>query len=58
MKIGTVLKLTKKNFKDEELTLELFPTIRQTVKIYVIANSMSTDKKLSKDQILNFLKKV
>ena len=50
-----LLRLNKKNFEDEELQHEPFLTTRQTIKICnVIANSMSTDVKLSKDQILKF----
>ena len=51
-KIGTILRLNKKNFKDEELPHELFPTTRQTTKMRnTFANNMSTDIKLSKAQI-------
>ena len=51
-KIGTILRLNKKNFKDEELPYELFLTTRQTTKIRnACANNMSTDIKLSKAQI-------
>ena len=50
-KIGTILRLNKKNFEDEELSHELFPTTRQTTKIRIdFANNMSTDLKLSKVQ--------
>ena len=56
---GTMLTLTKKNFEDEELPNELFLTTTKTINIgTVIANSMSRDTKLSKDQISNFLKEV
>ena len=49
-KTGTISKLNKKNFEDEELPNEL-PT-RQTTKIRnAFANNMSTDIKLSKVQI-------
>ena len=51
-KTGTILRLNKKNFEDEKLLHELFLTTRQTTKIRnVFANNMSTDIKLSKDQI-------
>ena len=50
-KTGTILKLNKKNFEDEELPPELFLT-RQTTKIgNTFANNISTDIKLSKAQI-------
>ena len=51
-KIGTILRLNKKNFEYEELPDELFLTTRQTTKIgNAFANNMSTDLKLSKAQI-------
>ena len=51
-KTGTILRLSKKNFKDGELVYELFLTTRQTTKIKnVFANNMSTDVKLTKSQI-------
>ena len=51
-KTGTILRLNKKNFEDEELPHELFLTTRQTTKIRnAFANSMWTDIKLSKAQI-------
>ena len=51
-KTGTILRLNKKNFEDEELPHELFLTTRQTSKIRnAFANNMSTDIKLSKAQI-------
>ena len=47
-KTGTILRLNKKNFEDEELPHELFLTTRQTTKIRnALANNMSTDIKLS-----------
>ena len=49
-KTGTILRLIKKNFDDEELPHELLLTIRQTAKIRN-ANNMSTDIKFSKGQI-------
>ena len=49
---GTILRLNKKNFEDEELPHALFLTTRQTTKIRnAFANNMSTDIKLSKAQI-------
>ena len=51
-KAGTILRLNKKNFVDEELPHELFLTTRQTTKIRnAFANNMATDIKLSKAQI-------
>ena len=34
-KTGTILRLKKKNFEDEELPHKLFPTTRQTTKIRI-----------------------
>ena len=49
---GTILRLNKKNFEDEELPHELFLTTRQTAKIRNdFTNNMSTDMKLSNAQI-------
>ena len=51
---GTILRLNKKNFEDEELSYKLFLTTRQTNKTKdkkVFTNNMSTDIKLSKAQI-------
>ena len=51
-KTGTILKIIKKNFEDEELPRELFLTRRQTTKIKnAFVNNMSTDIKLSKAQV-------
>ena len=53
-KTGTILRLNKKNFEDEELSYKLFLTTRQTNKTKdkkVFTNNMSTDIKLSKAQI-------
>ena len=48
----TILRITKKNFQDEELPLELFLTTWQTTKIRnAFANTMLTDTKLRKGQI-------
>ena len=51
-KIGTKLRLNKRNVEDKELPHEFFLTTRQTTKIRnVFANNMSTDIKFSKTQI-------
>ena len=51
-KTGTILRLNKKNFEDEELPHELFLTTRQITKIRnAFANNMSTDTNFSKAQI-------
>ena len=51
-KTGTILRLNKKNFEDEELPHEFFLTIIQTTKLRnAFANNISTDIKLSKAQI-------
>ena len=51
-KTGTMLRLNKKKFEDEELPHELFLTGRQTTKIRnAFSNNISTDIKLSKAQI-------
>ena len=51
-KTGTILKINKKNFEDEELRHELFLTTKQTTKTRnAFANNMSRDIKLSKAQI-------
>ena len=51
-KAGTISRLNKKNFEDEELPRELFLTTRQTTKIRnAFANNKSTDIKLSEAQI-------
>ena len=51
-KKGAVLRLNVKNF---ELPSELFVTTRHSIKICTaIANNMSANIKLSKDQILKF----
>ena len=45
---GTILRLNKNNFEDEEWVYELFLTTRQTTKIrYVFANNISIGIKLS-----------
>ena len=50
-KTGTVLRLNKKNFDDEELAHELSLTTRQTTKIRnAFTNNISTDINLSKAQ--------
>ena len=49
-RIGTTLRITKKNFQDEEFLDELFLTTRQKTKIRnAFASNISTDIKLSKD---------
>ena len=51
-KTGTILRLNKKNFEDEELSHESFLTTRKTTKIRnAFANNMPADIKLSKAQI-------
>ena len=46
---ATTLRITKKNFQDDELPHELFLTTREKTKITnTFANNMSTDIKLSK----------
>ena len=52
-KAGTIFRFNKRNFEDEELPHEFFLTTRQTTKLRnVFANNVSTDKKISKTQIL------
>ena len=52
-KTGTILRLNKKNFEDEELPHELFLTTRQATKIRnAFANNMSTDIKLPHELFL------
>ena len=51
-KTGTILRLYKESFEDEEFPHELFLTTRQTTKTKnAFANNMTTDKNLSKTQI-------
>ena len=51
-KTGTMLRLNKKNYQDEEWLHKLFLTTRQTIRQrHAFANNMSTDMKLSKAQI-------
>ena len=55
-KTGTILRINKKNFQDEELPHELYPTTCQTTKIKnAFANNMSTDIKLKKTQIFTII---
>ena len=55
-KTGTILRINKKNFEDENLPHELFLTIRQTSKVRnAFANNMSTDIKLSNAQIFKII---
>ena len=50
-KIGTILRINKKNFEDDKLPHELFPTTKQTSQIRnAFANNISIDVKLSKVQ--------
>ena len=56
-KKGTILRLSKKKFEDQELPHELCLTARQTAKIRnAFANNMSTDIKLSKAQISKIIR--
>ena len=51
-KTGETLRITKKNFQDEELSHKLFLTTRQTTKLRnAFANNMSPDIKLSQAQM-------
>ena len=51
-KTGTILRLNKKNFEDEELSHELFLITRQITKTKdAFANNILTDLKFSKTQI-------
>ena len=52
-KTGTILRINKKNFEDEELRHELFLATRETTKIRnAFSNNMSTDIKLSNSSIM------
>ena len=56
-KTGTILRINKKKFQDEELPHELILTTRQTSKIRnAFANNMSTDIKLSNLVKLKYIK--
>ena len=56
-KTGTIIRIYKKIFEDEELLHELFLTTWQTTKIrHAFANNMSTDIKLIKAQISKAIK--
>ena len=56
-KTGTILRITKKNFQDEELPHELILTTRQKTKIRNgLTKNMSTDIKLSKVQLAKIIK--
>ena len=51
-KTGTIVRLNKKNFEDDELTHQSFLTTRKRTKIRnTFANKMSTDMESSKAQI-------
>ena len=53
---GTILKVTNKNFQEEELPYELFLTTRQRIKIRsAFANNTSTDEKFSKAQLTKII---
>ena len=55
-KTGTILKSSKKNFEDQELSHELFLTTRQKTKIRnAFVNNVSTYIKLSKAQIFKII---
>ena len=45
------MRITKKNFEDEELPHELFPMTWQRAEINAFANNISMDIKLSKEVI-------
>ena len=56
-KTGTILRLNKKEFEDEELPHEIFLTTRQTTKTKnAFANNVSTDIKLTKIIKLKYLR--
>ena len=56
-KTGTILRINKQNFQDEEMAHQLFITTRQTTKIRnAFGNIMSTNIKLSKAQISKIIK--
>ena len=56
-KTGTILRLNKKEFEDEELPHEIFLTKRQTTKTKnAFANNVSTDIKLTKIIKLKYLR--
>ena len=51
-KTGTIVRLNKKNFEDDELPHQSFLTTRKRTKIRItFANKMSTDMESSKAQI-------
>ena len=53
---GTTLKVTNKNFQEEELPYKLFLTTRQRIKIRsAFANNTSTDENLSKAQLTKII---
>ena len=56
-KTGTILRLNKKEFEDEELPHEIFLTTRQTTKTKnAFANNVSTDIRLTKIIKLKYLR--
>ena len=51
-KTGTILRLNKKNFEDEELPYELFLTTRRTTEVRnAFANTMSTEINIQNNSI-------
>ena len=51
-KTGTILRLNKKNFEDEELPYELFLTTRRTTEVRnAFANNMSTEINIRNNSI-------
>ena len=51
-KTGTILRLNKKNFEDEELPYELFLTTRRTTEVRnAFANNMSTEINIQNNSI-------
>ena len=55
-KTGTTLRITKKNFRSEELPHKLLPTTRQKTKIRnAFLNNMSTGIKVRSAQLFNII---
>ena len=55
-KTGTTLRITKNNFRDEELPHELFLTIRQKAKLRdAFGNDILTDIRLSRAQLSSII---
>ena len=58
-KVGTTLRITKKNFQDEEFQHELFLTTREKTTIrHAFTNNISTDIKHSNAQISTIFNRV